>query len=107
MFRPCSIRGAGASIRDEDLKRIVRWAPSLALLDISETNVTDQGVMHIEGLSDLHTLNVSSTNVTGESEWALSRLPNLRLVVCNAREFAAATVLRLRQQRPDMVVFAQ
>lgn len=103
-LRELSLRGV--SMRDEDLRRIVRWAPSLESLELPETSVTDQGIKCVAALPNLRALNVASTKVTGQSQETLVTCSSLRLVVFDADQFSSAAVSRMRHQRPDMVLFS-
>jgi len=51
---------------DDKALRVVRKFPKLRSLDLRDTCVTDAGLVHLKGLSQLETLVLSKTRVTRE-----------------------------------------
>ena len=51
---------------------------ALRMLDLSGTQVTDEGLKKVEGLKGLETLDISNTDITDKGLKHLEKLPNLR-----------------------------
>ena len=56
---------AGSPVTDAGLVHL-KGLTDLQTLDLSETKATDAGLEHLKGLTELRTLDVSKTNVTYE-----------------------------------------
>ncbi len=77
-----NLRGAGAKVRDRDVKMIAKL-PKLRSLDLSQTEVGSAGVAFLKGHSALRELNLELTRVGDGGMEALSGNENLAsLNVC-------------------------
>jgi len=73
-------RGTVLPVDDEAL-RVVRKLPKLRSLDLRDTCVTDAGLGHLKGLSQLETLVLTNTRVTAEGIRRLQQaLPDCRVI---------------------------
>jgi Leucine-rich repeat (LRR) protein len=67
------------NVTDDGLKHL-QGLTQLRTLDLSATNVTDAGLKHLQGLTELQILDLNGTKATGDGVKRLQRaLPNCRI----------------------------
>lgn len=120
-----------ADVTDAALEDIVASNPDLEDLDISGTDVTDDGVLHLHKLTELRHLRIKETNLTergvkrlafcraletlnlkclpmdDEALWALSRLPQLQQIVFYQARFGAEAIRAFRAALPNCEVIIE
>src|SRR5262249_52496206 len=71
---------ANAGLRDEDLE-ILNHLPRLKVLEIAAPLVTDEAMVHVEGITSLRELTLYETQVTSRGLRRLGRIPLEKLVL--------------------------
>ncbi len=69
---------AGSSVRDSDLQPFGDALKGLRTLDLSNTQITDAGLEHLKGLTNLYSLRLDNTQITDSGLVHLKGLTNLR-----------------------------
>lgn len=85
--------GAGLEVRlenipltDESLARVKGLATEVVAMHLAKTQVTDTGLAHLAGMSNLQTLDLSNTNITDSGLVHLEKLRSLQtLTLYNTR----------------------
>ena len=67
-------------IGDEGVKVLPEKCPNVQILDLSDTEVSDDALLHLAKLRELYSLNVKGTRVTGSGLLKLLDCPKLHLV---------------------------
>ncbi len=90
-----SIRLDGLGILDPDLANL-KAAPRLVELSLSDTKVTDDGLVHLRPLEDLTRLDLSQNNIQGRGLDNLSRMSRLAQLNLSHTAITDQAVARLR-----------
>jgi uncharacterized membrane protein/YHS domain-containing protein len=96
---------ARSRVGDETMKLAARM-PNLSRLDVRETGVTDAGIAALKGHAQLAELVLARTHLTDAAVDRLLELPALKRVFLWGSGLDAASLARLRQQRPELLVDA-
>lgn len=78
-FNVVSVSLVGLPIKDDDLSWLRGFSGTT--LNLSNTAVTDQGLVHLKGLKELNGLNLSGTKVTGSGLQHLKTIPKLGTLI--------------------------
>jgi hypothetical protein len=76
------------------------WRCHKVVLD--NTPVTDAGVAHLEGLTNLTALHLYGTRVTNRCRGTLKKLPRLKTVDLRATQITPAAIAELRRELPTL-----
>ena len=89
-------------LTDEQLGELVDALPALKQLDLSRTQVTDAGLVHLSRLKNLEQLWLSGTSVTDAGLLHLSGLKNLKIVETRNMGVTAEGATRLKSELPNL-----
>jgi Leucine-rich repeat (LRR) protein len=78
---------------------------NLMELDLSNTQVTDAGLVHLKGLISLWKLDLSGTQVTDAGLKHMTALANLRYILLDRTQVTDAGVKELKQALPSLTIF--
>jgi hypothetical protein len=89
--------------RDDDLAAL-KELPTLWWLDLSNTQITDQGLHHVSHLPELHFLILDNTQITDEGLARLHNLKRLRSLSLRGTQVTNKGVRRLQEALPQVTV---
>ena len=90
----------GTSITDHGLQAL-RHARQLELLSLERTSITDAGIAAIETLPHLRVLNVSQTAVSSDCLPSLERMPSLQVLHASQTHISESRLEELSNRNPD------
>lgn len=82
-----------SAVQDHHLKMVRDFFPHLVSLKINDTDITDIGIQHLAGMSDLCHINLQQTQITDASISVFLSLP--RLIELNIADTQLTSVERL------------
>ena len=85
---------AGRKLNDEHCAALASFS-EVSSVDVSNSQVTDAGIVHLAKLSTLTTLNIAHTNVTGAGLKSLQSHTKLRSLVCAPQSWSVDFVQSL------------
>jgi 4-amino-4-deoxy-L-arabinose transferase-like glycosyltransferase len=94
----------GASVVVDDLNRIATIS-TLGSLDLSRTNITDEGLRHLAGMKNLSCLDVSNTAITNRGLRHLESMGHLHFLQAHETRVTEDGVARLKRSVPDLAVY--
>lgn len=92
---------------DADLEKkrpALEQLSNLAELYLSDTNLTDAGLVHLSGLARLEVLDLSYTDVTDKGITALVSLTSLRRINLRGTSVSDEGVAEMQRKRPTLAV---
>ncbi|MDX1967437.1 MAG: hypothetical protein SFV23_09720 [Planctomycetaceae bacterium] len=88
---------AGVKLHDQDLCALRETLPRVVWLDLSESPITDAGLMELRSARCLEALSIDGTRITAAGLLGLRSLPKLVQIHAADTAVAAEDVQRLRQ----------
>lgn len=88
-------------ITDEGMKHLAGLT-QLRRLHLANTAITDAGVEHLAGLENLETLNLYGTQVTSKSLDIIAKLPKIKKVFLYSTNVEARPAFKFLQEHPDI-----
>jgi Leucine-rich repeat (LRR) protein len=92
---------AKVQITDDGLKNLAGMT-ALHSLDLTGTNITDEGLKHLAGMKDLQNLQLSSTKVTDAAVEQLTKLPKLQSLTLSNTKVTEAGVFALKRWKGEL-----
>lgn len=99
------------TFNDEDLRKLLQLRNPLeginapiSVLDVSYSQVTDQGVAELKQLDSLETCALVETAITDASIDTLTELPNLKLLSVTTTSVTPERLLKLSSDRPNLII---
>ena len=90
-------------ISDEGIAGIAEFFPSLRLLNLEGTLITDDGLVRLLTLDRLHTLNLNNTRVTGPGLMRLPVLPKLDIILIEREKVSQQILNNLRTKFKNVI----
>lgn len=90
-----------SQVQDDDL-RYLGGLTHLRRLDLEETRITDEGLKHLRGLTSLEYLDLEETKITDEGLRHLEGLKNLRMLDLDDTQVSSAGIRTLQLALPDL-----
>lgn len=101
------IRWTGPTVADIDLKYLADRSASFASLrslDLSETTITDAGLLGLASLAGLRRLDLSNTAITHQGLEVLGELSNLEKLTLTGAAVGTFRLYRLRRAYPQIEI---
>jgi hypothetical protein len=96
----------GVPVRDDTLNNFNEWT-RLEVLDLTNSGITDQGLVHLKNHPKLVALSLMNTKVTDRGLAHLQKLVNLRLVFLSGAQVTDNGAKRLQKALPKLKVYRQ
>ena len=91
----------GSTFTDADLGGLTSKLTNLQSLRLSDSPVTDAGLVHLSGLSRLAVLDLSKTHVSDAGLFHLNKLTKLQMLYLGGTEVSDEGVEALKKALPD------
>jgi hypothetical protein len=95
---------ADTGAKDKDLALLRPFGDTVKLVDLAECPITDGGLEHLKGLTNIRTLNLLNTKVTDKGLESLSGLTTLQFVNAAGTQITDQGIKSLKKKLPKVRV---